>query len=78
MSQIFSEKRLTTMSGESSKKPTKQTQKPLSLYGMKPEDALRKALSTPPAKNKANLPPKERAAKSLPPPKPKKAGKKKG
>jgi hypothetical protein len=38
---------------DSNKKPAK----PLSLYGMKPEDALRRALSTPPPK------PQKKAAK---------------
>jgi len=58
-------------------RPTKT--KPFSLYGMKPEDALRKALSTPPpkpAKNAAELPPEKRAERALP--KPAKKVKKKG
>jgi hypothetical protein len=52
-----------------SKKPaSNRSNLRISLYGMKPEDALRKALSTPPPKNAANLPPEERAARSLPKP----------
>ena len=55
--------------------PKKTAAKPVSLYGMKPEDALRRALSTAPP-NRATLPPEERAKRSLP--KPAKKAPKKG
>jgi hypothetical protein len=40
------------------KKTGKQAAKPLSLYGTKPEDALRRALSTPPPKPAKKTPKK--------------------
>lgn len=41
-----------------SSKPNEKPSKRLSLYGMKPEDALRKALSTPPPKTVNKTPKK--------------------
>jgi hypothetical protein len=43
------------MDGKAKKKPVSR----LSLYGMKPEDAIRKALNTPPPPKPAKKPPKK-------------------
>ena len=41
------------------KRPEKPSEKRLSLYGMKPEDALRRALSTKPPQKPAKKQPKK-------------------
>ena len=51
--------------------------KPISLYPLTPEEALRRAMRAPVPKNAAEQPPEKRAARALPKAK-KKATRKKG